>query len=449
MKKFFFQIPFLILFLYNPVFAAPVVPATPLPASQESSRIGIVAGVQGQVEIKNQGKVGQRVDSGAPVFLGDTITTDEKGHLQILLLDETVFTIGPNSSIVIDKFVFDPETQNGQVKATIAKGVFRFVTGKIARKEPSNMEVDLPVGTIGIRGTIVGGKVEGMRSLVLLLGPGSRTNTQHRIGSFVLSNHVNGKIHQVHVTRPGYGSVIEGAGQPPQAPFKVPQSDIQQMTGSLQPAPDAGSNEGQDTGNGESATEQAGQDQAGARENLHELLITAEESRFLDNISEQASQDAAQKIKGILEGITTFEELRLVPSGVYHYGGTGPVGSFVQFKQNGAFSNILGVVKGFIEINFSTRTIGGGNSRLEFDTQNYGGNILHTEPFTAPVSFESSSGPAILHHNGTNVSATAILFNHDGVIAENALLTAQYSDAGGNQGTAPPIVLPREEGAAP
>src|SRR5581483_7297571 len=96
------------------------------------------------------------IGSGQPLYLNDAVTTDAQGRLQVLLLDETVFTIGPNSSMVLDSFVYDPNGSS-KLSARILKGVFRFVTGKIAKKRPSDMEVKMPVGVIGIRGTIVAG----------------------------------------------------------------------------------------------------------------------------------------------------------------------------------------------------------------------------------------------------------------------------------------------------
>ena len=73
--------------------------------------------------------------------------------MQVLLLDETVFTIGANSDMVLDTFVYEPSTSADIISARLQKGVFRWVTGKVARKDPASMKVILPVGTIGIRGT--------------------------------------------------------------------------------------------------------------------------------------------------------------------------------------------------------------------------------------------------------------------------------------------------------
>lgn len=80
------------------------------------------------------------------------VVTGPGGRLQILLPDETVFTLGPNSDMVLDRFVFDPKTSLSSFTADITKGIFRWVSAKVARRSVTN-SLNLTVGTIGIRGT--------------------------------------------------------------------------------------------------------------------------------------------------------------------------------------------------------------------------------------------------------------------------------------------------------
>jgi len=180
-------------------------------ATAQPQQAGVSAAVHGQVALAraSQNVVGKRVKSGDPIFLGDAITSGKESGLQVMLLDETVFTIGPNSEISIDEFVYDPSTGSGKIAASVAKGAFRFITGKIARKRPEDMTVRLPTATIGIRGTIVAGVVrtapgddptadavfkqlqkdspgaENARDFVILLGPGHENNTNDAGGAFV------------------------------------------------------------------------------------------------------------------------------------------------------------------------------------------------------------------------------------------------------------------------
>jgi hypothetical protein len=91
---------------------------------------------------------------GARVDTGTRVTTGPTGRLRIVLPDETVFTIGPNSDMVIDEFVFDPDNSAKKILVRLSIGTFRWVTGKVApRKDPASMKVTLPVMAVGIRGT--------------------------------------------------------------------------------------------------------------------------------------------------------------------------------------------------------------------------------------------------------------------------------------------------------
>ncbi|WP_276654649.1 FecR family protein [Thalassospira lucentensis] len=127
----------------------------PVKADLNAEMAGVSAAVTGEVILaKSAGEIGTLVESGMPVYLGDRIVTSPNAGMQILLLDETVFTIGPNSDIAIDEFVYDPATGDGRIVADMARGVMRFVTGKIPLNNPASMDINLPVGSIGIRGTI-------------------------------------------------------------------------------------------------------------------------------------------------------------------------------------------------------------------------------------------------------------------------------------------------------
>ena len=112
-------------------------------------RAGSSAAVRGQVARANdEHPVGLQIASGEPIYLADRISSGTDSGMQIMLLDQTTFTIGPDSFVKIDEFVYDPNTNAGKLTATLGKGVFRFVTGKIAQTNPSSMTVKLPVATI-------------------------------------------------------------------------------------------------------------------------------------------------------------------------------------------------------------------------------------------------------------------------------------------------------------
>lgn len=86
----------------------------------------------------------------APVFSGDRIDTGPVGSAQIRFRDDTKLVVGPNSSMVIDAFVFNDDNTARQVSINALKGAFRFFTGK-SRKDAYT--ITTPTATIGVRGT--------------------------------------------------------------------------------------------------------------------------------------------------------------------------------------------------------------------------------------------------------------------------------------------------------
>lgn len=94
----------------------------------------------------------RRVLIGDEIVYNELIETDNVGQAQVLMLDRTALTIGPNSSLLIDKFVYDPEKQSGDMNLTLKRGLLRFVGGRISKKSP--VKVNTPVGVLGIRGGI-------------------------------------------------------------------------------------------------------------------------------------------------------------------------------------------------------------------------------------------------------------------------------------------------------
>ncbi len=132
--------------------------------------------------------------------------------MQVMLLDESVFTIGPNSEIEIEDFGFDANTGRGKIAASIGTGAFRFVSGRIAQNHPENMKVRVPNAIIGVRGTIVYGESNGTSSVVALGGPGSRRDRDinDKIGAINVAT-PNGAV---DIRRSGYAAFIQQGSAP-------------------------------------------------------------------------------------------------------------------------------------------------------------------------------------------------------------------------------------------
>ena len=89
---------------------------------------------------------------GHNVVFDERITTGDVGQAQLLMLDQSAVTIGSNSSLVIDKFVYDPDTKTGEMALSLSRGLMRFVGGRLSKN--GNATVRTPVATMGIRGGI-------------------------------------------------------------------------------------------------------------------------------------------------------------------------------------------------------------------------------------------------------------------------------------------------------
>ena len=135
------------------LFASVAVGSLVCGAFQAGAEVGVAAAVNVDARGRPPGAAPRVITLGSNVVFNEEITTDAAGLVQILLLDGTTFTVGPNSQLTIDEFVYNPETGDAKVVASLTKGVFRFVGARTSQAE-GGATVRTPVGTIGIRGAV-------------------------------------------------------------------------------------------------------------------------------------------------------------------------------------------------------------------------------------------------------------------------------------------------------
>ena len=88
--------------------------------------------------------------TGDEIFAKQTVTTDAGGVGQFELADKTKLAIGPGSTVILDDFVYNPKGSGSKVVLDLARGSFRFITGKASHDA---YEIATPTATIGVRGT--------------------------------------------------------------------------------------------------------------------------------------------------------------------------------------------------------------------------------------------------------------------------------------------------------
>ena len=89
----------------------------------------------------------------AKVYTGDTIITGKKSLAQVLFKGGTLFKFAPNTSFVVNDYVFDEEKQEAKFDASLEKGTLSTITGGIGKIAPQNYKLKTSTATIGIRGT--------------------------------------------------------------------------------------------------------------------------------------------------------------------------------------------------------------------------------------------------------------------------------------------------------
>jgi hypothetical protein len=105
-----------------------------------------------------KGAVGTRVAaSGEPLYFGhevfaqETVSTPVNGATVMRFHDQTQLQIGANSTVVLDRFVYDPNVDSADASIKFAKGVFRYIAGQA--KTEDNVKLSTPTTTLTIRGT--------------------------------------------------------------------------------------------------------------------------------------------------------------------------------------------------------------------------------------------------------------------------------------------------------
>jgi hypothetical protein len=131
--------------------------ALPAPAAEQA---GMVKVSKGTVSVERDGKR-MAADVGTPVLVADRVRTGADGSVGVTLRDSTLLSAGPNSLIVIDKFVYDNTTQDGKISVGVRKGTLSVASGRIAKRTPESVDFHTPTSILGVRGTEFVIEVEG------------------------------------------------------------------------------------------------------------------------------------------------------------------------------------------------------------------------------------------------------------------------------------------------
>ncbi len=125
----------------------------------DESPVGAVEEMSGEATVIRADGTSEPITLGTPIYQGDVIETSDNGAVNISFIDETSMAVSQNARLAVDEYQFDPATESGVTNFSVLRGVFVFTSGLIGRDDPDDVQIDTPVGSIGIRGTIIAGHI--------------------------------------------------------------------------------------------------------------------------------------------------------------------------------------------------------------------------------------------------------------------------------------------------
>jgi hypothetical protein len=112
--------------------------------SRAQEAIGSATSVRPQAEAN-----ARTLSGGSTVCSKELVHTGDAGRADLRFHDSSNLSVGPKSSVRLDKFVYDPNKSASSVAVEATRGSFRFVTGTQSK---GSHQVKTPYGTLGVRG---------------------------------------------------------------------------------------------------------------------------------------------------------------------------------------------------------------------------------------------------------------------------------------------------------
>ena len=121
-------------------------------AARAADAIGQIKTAQGTVSIEREGTRHPAV-AGDRVMQSDVVTTGADGTVGITFQDNSMMSLGPDSTLALDRFRFDTTTHDGEFESSLKRGTLAVKSGYIVEQGPQAMRVRTPAAILGVRGT--------------------------------------------------------------------------------------------------------------------------------------------------------------------------------------------------------------------------------------------------------------------------------------------------------
>lgn len=188
------------------------------PLAQE--RVGVNSAVNPEATGAPPGAAPRRLVIGQDVVFNEHITTTEGGQTQLLFLDQSSMTIGPNSDLTIDQFVYDPKSGTGKLAMSATRGLLRYVGGKLSKQDQA-VTLRTSTATLAVRGGAFIVRIDrtGATEVIFIFGDGLTVTGLNGISETV--------------RRPGFAITVSGPGAAPSPPAPEPPGQLALFTEQL------------------------------------------------------------------------------------------------------------------------------------------------------------------------------------------------------------------------
>ena len=128
------------------------------------AKIGFISYIEGNATIIRN-DINITAQKNSLLEVNDTVVTYKNSFVKMEFNDHTIISLGANSKFKIEEYIFN--NKKPSLKFKFFSGVFRSITGKIGKIAPKRFKLQTKNVSIGIRGTIVLGKILNSNNLIV------------------------------------------------------------------------------------------------------------------------------------------------------------------------------------------------------------------------------------------------------------------------------------------
>jgi hypothetical protein len=177
--------------------------------------IGNVDKLEGKGVI-DRNKTDITLEQELPIEQYDTVKTGN-GKAGILFVDDTRVDVTQHSKLIIDEFVYDPNTKKGKLNLSAKLGTIRYASGQIAKTSRQDIIITTPTATIGVRGTDFSMTIDELGGSTIILLPSCDTQGNCLVGEISVESAAG----QVILNQAFQATQVYVPENPPTPPVKL------------------------------------------------------------------------------------------------------------------------------------------------------------------------------------------------------------------------------------